>query len=61
MLALIIAVILSLEADFTQTKTSALMSEPQVSTGHLAYRAPDYMQWSYASPQQIIWEINGSK
>ena len=39
MLALIIAVILSLEADFTQTKTSALMSEPQVSTGHLAYRA----------------------
>ena len=61
MLALIIAVILSLEADFTQTKTSALMSEPQVSTGHLVYRAPDYMQWSYASPQQIIWEINGSK
>lgn len=61
MFALIIAVILSLEADFTQTKTSALMSEPQVSTGHLAYRAPDYMQWAYASPQQIIWEINGSK
>ena len=61
MLALIIAVILSLEADFTQTKTSALMSEPQGSTGHLAYRAPDYMQWAYASPQQIIWEINGSK
>lgn len=61
MLALIIAVILSLEADFTQTKTSALMSEPQVSTGHLVYRAPDYMQWSYTSPQQITWGINGTK
>lgn len=61
MLALIIAVILSLEADFTQTKTSALMSEPQVSTGHLVYRAPDYMQWAYTSPQQITWEINGTK
>ena len=61
MLALIIAVILSLEADFTQTKTSALMSEPQVSTGHLVYRAPDYMQWTYTSPQTITWEINGTK
>lgn len=61
MLALIIAVILSLEADFTQTKTSALMSEPQVSTGHLVYRSPDYMQWAYTSPQTITWEINGTK
>lgn len=61
MLALIIAVILSLEADFTQTKTSALMSEPQVSTGHLVYHAPDYMQWAYTSPQTITWEINGTK
>ena len=61
MFALIIAVILSLEADFTQTKTSALMNEPQVSTGHLVYRAPDYMQWAYTSPQTITWEINGTK
>ena len=61
MLALIIAVILSLEADFTQTKTSALMNEPQVSTGHLVYRSPDYMQWAYTSPQTITWEINGTK
>ena len=61
MFALIIAIILSLEADFTQTKTSALMNEPQVSTGHLVYRAPDYMQWAYTSPQTITWEINGTK
>lgn len=61
MLAFIIAVIVSLEADFVQTKTSALMSEPQVSTGHLVYRAPEYMQWSYRTPQPLVWEIDGNK
>lgn len=61
MLAFIIAVIVSLEADFVQTKTIALMNEPQVSTGHMIYRAPDYMQWSYIKPQAITWEINGDK
>ena len=61
MLAFIIAAIISLEADFVQTKTIALMNEPQVSTGHMIYRAPDYMQWSYIKPQNITWEINGDK
>lgn len=61
MLAFIIAVIVSLEADFVQTKTVALMNEPQVSTGHLIYRSPDYMKWSYIKPQAITWEIDGNK
>lgn len=61
MLAFIIAVIVSLEADFVQTKTVALMNEPQVSTGHLVYRSPDYMQWSYVKPQAVTWEIDGNK
>lgn len=61
MLAFIIAVIVSLEADFVQTKSSALMNEPQISTGHMIYRAPDYMQWSYKTPQAMIWEIDGEK
>jgi outer membrane lipoprotein-sorting protein len=60
MLAFIIAVIVSLEADFTQTKTVALMNEPQVSQGHLIYRAPDYMQWAYTAPQTLVWEIDGN-
>ncbi len=59
MVAFIIALIVSLEADFTQTKTVALMSEPQVSKGHLVYRAPDYMQWAYTEPQQLVWEVDG--
>ena len=61
MLAFIIAVIVSLEADFVQTKNVAMMNEPQVSTGHMSYRAPDYMQWSYKTPQALVWEIDGEK
>ena len=54
------AVIMSLEADFVQTKSSAMLNEPQVSTGHLSYRNPDYMQWAYISPQSLVWEIDGN-
>ena len=60
LLTLLISAILSLEADFVQTKTVALMNEPQVSTGHMTYRAPDYMQWAYRSPQQMVWEVDGN-
>ena len=61
MLALIISIILSLEADFVQTKTSALMLEPQVSTGHMSYRSPDYLRWAYDKPQVLVWEMNGQE
>jgi len=61
MLAFILSVIVSLEADFVQTKSSALMVEPQVSTGHMSYRAPDFMRWEYSKPQTIVWEIDGDK
>ena len=42
-----------------QTKSSAMLNEPQVSAGHMSYRAPDYMQWAYTSPQPLVWEIDG--
>ena len=61
MLALILSVILSIEADFVQTKQVALMREPQVSTGHMVYRAPDYLQWAYRTPQAMMWEVDGTK
>lgn len=61
MLAFILAVILSLNADFVQTKQIKLMREPQVSTGHLVYRAPDYMQWQYIKPNKVTWEMNGEQ
>jgi len=61
MFALILSVILSLQADFVQTKSVAMMSEPQVSTGHMTYRAPDYIRWAYSTPQTVVWEIDGDK
>ena len=60
-LGLILSLIVSLEADFVQTKQVALMNEPQVSTGHLSYRAPEYMRWEYTSPQATVWEIDGKQ
>lgn len=59
MLAFIIAAIVSIQADFVQTKTSALFSEPQVSTGKMTYRAPSYLQWAYKTPDKIVWEMDG--
>jgi outer membrane lipoprotein carrier protein len=61
MLAFVLAVILSLNADFVQTKQIKLMREPQVSTGHLVYRAPDYMQWQYIKPNKVTWDMNGEQ
>ena len=60
-LGLILSLIVSLEADFVQTKQVALMNEPQVSVGHLSYRAPEYMRWEYTSPQAMVWEIDGKQ
>ena len=61
MLGLILAVICSLEADFVQTKHVAVMTEPQVSTGHIVYRSPDYLQWAYSTPEKVVWETDGDQ
>lgn len=61
MLAFIIAAIVSVQADFVQTKNSALFSEPQVSTGKMVYRAPDYLKWTYETPNNVVWEIDGDR
>jgi outer membrane lipoprotein-sorting protein len=61
MFAFIIAAIVSIQADFVQTKHSALFCEPQVSTGHMIYRSPDYLQWAYSTPQTVIWEMDGEQ
>ena len=57
---IILTAIISLKADFTQTKTVALMNEPQVSTGHMEYRAPDYLQWEYITPQPVVRRMDGN-
>ena len=59
MFAFIIAAIVSIQADFVQTKTSALFSEPQVSTGKMTYHAPSYLRWAYETPDKVVWEMDG--
>ena len=61
MLILILSVILHLTADFTPTKSVAMMREPQVSQGKMVYRAPDYLKWEYTSPNAVVWEMNGQE
>jgi outer membrane lipoprotein-sorting protein len=61
MLTLILSVILNLTADFTQTKSVAMMREPQVSQGKMVYRSPDYLKWEYTSPNAVVWEVNGQE
>ena len=56
-----INVIGSLTADFRQVNTSELLVKPQVSTGRLAYRAPNYLRWEYVSPSPLVWEVNGQQ
>lgn len=58
---LIILVISSFTARFTQTKQSEIFAEPQQSKGVLEYRQPDYMRWEYTEPQPLVWEIDGDK
>jgi hypothetical protein len=37
------------------------MREPQVATGKMTYRSPDYLKWEYFTPNVIAWEIDGDK
>ena len=51
----------TLEADFSQLKDSALLLEPNRSTGHFSYTAPDKVRWEYLSPDPISLVIAGSE
>lgn len=55
--AFILCTILNLEADFRQVKEVRMLQEPQVSTGHVSYNAPDRMCWEYRSPDACKWEL----
>lgn len=52
--------LLSIDCDFTQIKESSLLSDKAVSTGHLTYRKPDYLEWSYKTPFVLTLTVNGS-
>jgi outer membrane lipoprotein-sorting protein len=43
----------TLEADFRQEKTLALLAKPEVSTGHFTYEKPNNVLWSYDAPKRV--------
>lgn len=46
---------------FTQQKTMAMLTEPNVSEGLMVYNAPDKMRWEYTSPYAFALVVNGDK
>ncbi|MEA2236027.1 MAG: hypothetical protein QOC81_751 [Thermoanaerobaculia bacterium] len=51
----------SIEADFRQEKTLALLSQPEVSTGRFVYAKPNSVLWTYDAPKRVTMLIaNGT-
>ncbi len=60
---LIILFVSLFDADFVQTRTSDLLVEPQVVTGHMRFEAPEKIVWQYDGraearlPEQMLTHI----
>jgi outer membrane lipoprotein-sorting protein len=51
----------TLQADFTQEKTLALLAKPEVSTGRFVYSKPNSVLWTYDAPRRVTMLItNGT-
>jgi outer membrane lipoprotein-sorting protein len=51
----------SMEADFVQVKSSALLKEPLKSSGVFTYQAPDRARWEYELPEPVSLVIEGEE
>jgi len=47
----------TLQADFRQEKTLALLSRPEVSTGRFVYSKPNNVLWTYDAPKRVTMLI----
>jgi outer membrane lipoprotein-sorting protein len=47
----------TLQADFRQEKTLALLSKPEVSTGRFVYSKPNNVLWTYDAPKRVTMLI----
>ena len=43
----------TLEADFRQEKTLALLAKPELSTGHFTFSKPNNVLWRYDAPRRV--------
>ena len=51
----------AVECDFTQTKESSLLAGTAVSTGHMSYRRPSYLEWHYLTPTPFSFVFDGEQ
>jgi outer membrane lipoprotein-sorting protein len=51
----------SMEADFVQVKSSALLQEPLESSGVFSFQAPDRARWEYQLPEAVSLVIEGEE
>jgi outer membrane lipoprotein-sorting protein len=51
----------TLQADFRQEKTLALLAKPEVSTGTFVYSKPNNVLWSYDAPKRVTMLITNAK
>ncbi len=47
----------TMEAEFRQEKTLALLAKPEVSTGHFVYQKPNNVLWTYDAPKRVTMLI----
>jgi len=47
----------TLQADFRQEKTLALLSKPEISTGRFVYSKPNNVLWTYDAPKRVTMLI----
>lgn len=49
----------SVNCDFVQTKESYLLAETAMSSGHMVYRRPGYLEWDYVKPNPFSFIADG--
>lgn len=51
----------TLQADFTETKTMALLKKPAVSSGKMSVQIPNTLSWKYTSPETFAFIFKNEK
>ena len=51
----------TLQADFTQVRTSSLLKAPLETHGHLAFHRPEKMAWTTVTPVRSTFVVEGTK
>ncbi len=51
----------SLQCNFTQERSSSLLTETEKSSGKMLYKQPKKLKWEFTKPKPVVFIINGDK